>query len=386
MGQKIQGESTVLEEETPETNEIEQEVETNEPDKEESPEQSTLKALEELRGNKGDGGEGEQTEEASPIEQNQHKPIKDKQAREIEPDLDPDVYAPERLKAHEKELFRKIPQKWVKKFINRTVKELEATTTRQNQEYSAATREASGIINAIKPFVDQFIEREIPVEVGLAELCLTQKRLTNFDDPALQKRTWLDIGRSIGMDVSAFEGGGGVQNGTIPDISAHPVVKELKDKINLLQEKYEPVYSEREQARTQAFEQAYSTTLAELEGVQNEMDAAGNYKFPELHEASFLDSWKPLVSALVRNEKLSYANAARKAYSLMTGKSSSSPNQTRLPAANNQNTRAISAAVSVRGRTAPQTSLRTNGHEIPSNETPEQSTWAALEDLRAGRN
>lgn len=392
MGKQIQSQEPVLEE----TEELE--GTTDEPKESESAEESVRAALAEIEAEQSTGGEGQEKEDPDSGSDSESVPkivpeniaakpkeIKKGKEKELEEDFDPDAHPPERFKPHEKAWFNKIPQKGLKQAIHRSIKELEGAMTRATQAAAEKEKEAGSLIEAIKPYTDQFTERNISAAQGIAALCLAQKKLTDTSNPKLQRETWLAIGRDIGMDVSQFEGNGGSQHGDMPDISTHPVIKQLIDENKRLQSLVEPVHNQLKETADRNYQQQFQTVLQELEAVQHETDAAGNYKFPELHDAAFLESWKPLVSAIVRNEKRSYGEAARLAYQRITGKSSGLSNQAKIPAGNNSNNRAVSAAVSVRGKSAPRFSQTVEEDEaILPNETPEQSIRAALRQIARG--
>lgn len=395
MGIEVESQESVLEETEVELEE-ERDGDLDSEKKEETPEESVKLALEELRSkSSGDSEEKEEeTEQGSkdkPVQQLDptKKEVKGQKANEKpesedeEEFLDPDLVAPERFKPHEKMWFNKITQKGLKKAISRSVRELEGVMTRATQEVAKEREEIQGIREVVKPYIELFAERDLSIEQGIRALLVAQKKLTDDSNPKLQRDTWLQIGRDIGMDISSFKS---AEDGDSVDISNHPVVKELKNEILALRKEAEPYINQNKQVSEKQFTEAYQTTLQELEGVQNEMDASGNLLRPELHDATFLNSWKPLVSGLVKSKKLAYRDAAIQAYSLLTGKSFTQPNRARIPAANNQNSnRAVSAAVSVRGRVNTPVSFESEeeAEDVPSDETPEQSVRRALATIRA---
>lgn len=396
MGSEIQTEATLLEES--EDNSILEAGGERDEYGIESHEESVREALKELSQQESDGssGEGESEElEPQPAEKGlgQAKSSKGQASEnstvEFE-EIDPELLPPERLKAHEKTWFEKIPQKGLKKAIHRTIKELEGTTTRANQEAARVTKEASSVLEAVKPYHDQFTERGMTTAQGIAALCLAQKRLTDpstKDDVYVSlgvdikptKQAWLRLGNKLGYSSGSSD----ADRAEAPEISNHPDIVALKNENRRLREMVEPEYNARKQATERSFQEQYSSTLSELESVQNEIDVNGNYKYPELlTSASFLESWKPLVSALVRNERLSYRDAAVEAYRRMKGFSSSQRNQAKLPASNNN--KAISAAVSVRGRSSSTGYMPRESPDVSPGETPEQSARAALAELMRG--
>ena len=142
----------------------------------------------------------------------------------------------------------------------------------------------------------------------------------------------------------------------------------------------------RAQEEAQVSSQAHQIT-SEMQGVMEEKDQFGRYRYPEMHEQGFFEQAKPLVSALIGTiPGLSYGEALKRAYSSMTGKpigNSNQPNQARFPS-NNQQNRAVTAAVSVRGKSSPTFAPMTSDLNVPKNETPAESARIALEELRRG--
>lgn len=381
------------------------EEEPNEKDEPESVEQSTRKALEELKAEKREssGSEGEVEKESKEVFND--KPVQELEkssAKEAKPktpkkevEFEEDDEPPSRLRPNEQEWFKQIPQKGLKKAINRTLKELQALGTKNAQEVAREREEIRSLKETINPYVDVFTERNLTAPQAIGQLLLAQKRLT---DPETRDETYVNIGvdvqpsekawKILGQKLGYANFSEGEQGGDIPDISSHPYVKKLEERINSLTEKVEPEYNSRVEASQREYETAKNTYLEQLVGVQQEIDAQGNYVRPELmRDNNFLENWKLWVSTLVKTKNLSYGDAGKEAYSLLKGKSSTNGSQPKLPGSGNQlNKRAVTAAVSIRGKSAP----LTNGYreipvEVPAFETPEQSTRAALAELRSRR-
>lgn len=402
MGPKLQNQG-INEEEIVEGEELiepqDGEVESDEPQEVESAEESAREALRELQEQaKAAGGEGEEEPEAEPGQGHDSEPVQEPvlakenkstkgkkiiEAEELEPE--PGTEPPLRFKAHEKEWFAKIQHKGLKRSINRSFSEMESLMTRTTQEAAKREKEAGSIIEAVRPYVDQFTAINVPVAQGIAQLCLVQKKLTDTSNPKQQRETLLAIARDIGVDLNASEES---QGGEIPDISNHPVVRQLIEQNNRLQEMVEPIYNQNKQTSEARISEESAKILSELEGVQHEADAYGNYKRRELVEdADFLERWKAQTKALNGTAfGKTWADAGKNAYRILKGQApmeSSQLNQSRIPAANNNNKhRVASNVISVRGRSAPLSSTTREMVDVPSNETPLQSAMAALADLQ----
>lgn len=359
----------------------------------ESAEESVKIAIQEITGAKSQGDEGEEKKEAVQKVEPESvprvgRPKKEKQTVQAatEPetqDEDPDLAPHEGLSPKEKALFKKISDAEVKRGVTRILKHYQGAMTRSTQEAHAIKNEASAILETVKPYVDQFTERNLSISQGLGQLLVANKRLINLDDPDGQLKEAARIIQGCQIDPDALYS---VLKGQKPaaatasaDIENHPYVKKLEAEINSLQERIEPVYNNHQAVAQNATESIFR----ELEGVQLETTEDGDYVRPELaQDAEFLECWKPLVSRFVKTDKLSWADAGKKAYAVLKGESFSKSVTAKLPAKNNQN-RSVSAAVSVRGRTAPITNTRIDDDEIPSGETPLQSVMRAVQGLNS---
>jgi len=140
------------------------------------------------------------------------------------------------------------------------------------------------------------------------------------------------------------------QQGPSYDIRNHPEFRTLQERQNYLASRIE-------EADRQKFESATDEIVSEMEAVQLEKDSFGNYLYPELQNEQFLAATEQLVSALKGTiPDLTYGEALKRAWSQLTGKplgNSQGSHQARLPQANQIQNRAVQAAVSVRGKTAP---------------------------------
>lgn len=310
-------------------------------------------------------------------------------AKELE--IDPDLIPPARLDAREQQVFNNLP-KTLKRAFSRSIKNLESMTTKEKSELNQKIQETSGITEAVRPFAAEWAEQGFSTPQALATLAANHQKLTS-PDFNVKLRKYVEIGQSIGIDLSKLPELIGQLNAGQPiqptSISEHPEFRALHNKVDTLQ-------SEREQAQIQA---AAAPIAEEMRAVQHEVDAAtGQYRYPELHDDNYLESLKPLVSTLVATVPgLGYGEALRRAHYSRQG--FGAPNQipqTRLPAASPQKStningalpqRAVSAAVTVRGASAPATGKAGIGEPPPEALKDARATarWA-LEQLRNGAN
>ena len=345
------------------------ETPNEDPVKNESARDTVKRALEEERKKLGDGNEGAKEEAREPLAA---KPIKAKQVKAKKGEFDPEMFPPERLKAAEKELFNELPLP-LKKAFHRTIKELEGVTTRDATEYKRTTTEARGVLEVVQPFAREWAEMGFSVPAAIAKLAASQSRLI---DPKTSKAEYIRIGKDLNIDFAELAGGEPTsESGQIPDIENHP-------KLILLQNKLDGLLSEREQERSRQVSTQAQSIVSELETVRDEKDQYGRYRYPKMHEPEFLERVKPLVAALRRTAPdLSWADAMKRAYVSLEG-DSAQLNPPRLPTAEATNQRALSAAVSVRGRTAPATSGIMPLDKVP--DSPRDTVRMVLEQMRRG--
>ena len=306
-------------------------------------------------------------------------------APEEEIEMDPDLFAPSRLDAKSQQMFNNLP-KGLKRAFSRSIRDLESMTTRERQELNQATYEAKGISEAVQPFASSWGQQGFTVPAAIASLASAQERLTN---PATKKQAFYELAKDLEIDLTEMLqiDRGEVSLSSVADISAHPQFRSLQETVNSLQ-------SREEQAQIAA---ASAPIAEQMRAVQHEVDAAtGNYRYPELHDDAYLDSLKPLISVLVRDVPgIDYGEALRRAHYSNQGYGASSQQQVRSPASTRVNQRstvsnkapqrAVSAAVTVRGSTAPSSNNGTSGMEPPANvRSAHDTTRWVLEQMRNG--
>ncbi len=356
---------------------------TSEVAENETPEESVRKALEDISKDKGNGGSSE--EESKENDKIADAPVaettseKKSQKQSAPAAYDPDLIAPARFDLKGKEAFNRAPPE-VKKEIHRSIRDLEAKMTEAATKTANIEKEWSWLADAVKPFASEFGKMGLTVPQGVVALLSAQEALTN---PKTSLSAYLALGKDLGHDVSALEATANEGSGNI-DLSANSQFRALQEENKRLREIVEPISERDKQAQEQRDNAAIGQITEELNSVIHEVDASGRFVNPKLHDASFVEMWKPLVSAIARNDKTvkSWKEAGKKAYDRLTGRSSSSGNQATPSSRNN---RSVSSAITVRGRSsAPIMQGVVEESEVPANETPEQSARRALEDLRRG--
>lgn len=333
----ISGDETNTTEGTDETSQ--EGSETKETEGPETAADTVRKAYESLK-------EKDQSEEdIRPSDAKEHiqaKPEKTKKDRPVTDDLEP----PARFRVQDKEAFNKLP-KHFKGLISGMVKDLQADYTRSTQEISQRERETESLTQAIKPYLTLWGTQKMTPSQAIAALGAAQTRLMEKPNESIAfliRDTGADVNKIITL-LGGKAPDGGSTNGSVPDISQHPEFQRLTRTVSEL-------HSERERLSQAQFDEEVSGIVAELESVRNEKDSQGRYRYPELHDDDFLESVKPLVSALRETfPSASWSELTKKAYYAIKGapQGNFSNGQTRLPA-REQVAKARQASVSVKGR------------------------------------
>lgn len=374
---ELEGEGTELDETEEETNETE---ESQEVKKTETVQESVEAALKDLEheNTRDKDGEEEEGPEPEPLDKQPSK--LEEPAHEARTDS-----SFTRLSDEERKLISKLPKK-LQRSVSRMLQNHEGMFTRTQQEsrqalqrYEQTERETRHLLEAVRPYYTQnpvFSENGITEAQLVTQLIGTHQKLT---DPKTGIQTWLNIGRQLGVDTNTVQAA--LQNaGTkIPEnLEEHPQIRDLQSRLD----------RELSELQRWRIEQGATPYANAMEAVRGEKDPrTGQLVFPELQDPTYLDYVKPLVLEIARSDPNpspeTYANALREAtLRKRTQFGFLAPSgQTKLPVGNN---RAVSANVSVRGRTTPSASRTSAETEVPKNETPEQSVRRALEDLQRG--
>lgn len=345
--------------ETSQDNEI-TEVAPSEPKRNESGKETAERALRDIKASQEKRGDDDTADAAKETkEQTTKDAAQQVKGKDKSDDFDPDLSPPQRFTAQAQKLFNNLPV-GLKREVNKTVRSLEALTTKERNEYTQATQHVRGIIDAVQPFAVKWGERGFTVPAAIASLAATQEKLTN---PETKLETYINLGRDLGIPLEQM-------NELLEGGQAAP--KKVEN--NPLQQRLESLELQIEQDRIR---QQSQPIVNEMQAVQHEVDpASGKYRYPELHDDIYLDSLKSRISQLAGiaieqgqrpnyAEALKQANAERKAQ-LFGASQQQSANRLQPASANQQIAqRAVQAAVTVRGKTQPISSGGLNGLEIP---------------------
>lgn len=391
MEREIQSESTGLEEagEDQETAEIikeAQELGNNESKEPESVEDSIREALKEVQAEDLRDKDQEGEEKAEPLDVAAQKAPAQEQAQTIGKEDPTDYEPPSRLSATEKDLFNKLPKKF-KPAVARMFKdhqtELRNTQNQLASERKEAVRqreEASHVIQAVRPYYTAHPElAENGVTEGhlVAALIGAHQKLTN---PKTDRQAIEKLAADRGYRIKFVDDDGNEvasQAPKVADISAHPEFKAL-------QESNSRVLSFLDQQR---INNAARPVIEAFESVKAEKDSSGRHIYPQLQNPQFWGFAKSLILQKI-NAGQAPAEAVKSAYVEILGPASAAPlnssNQVSLPRNNQQTNRAVSAAMTVRGKIAPASNASRTLDTIPRDESIEQSIMAALEEARRG--
>jgi len=299
---------------------------------------------------------GEKNEQAEKEEKapEAEEPVEEKEVSPQETSLPEDIDPPARFSAEMKQKFKRWP-KTARAEINKTIRDLEAQSTKNWQQASKAYNECKHILDEVRPYYQanpDFAKNNIS-EAGIIRTLLGNHRALTSEDYNTRRETWLNIGKSIGMDVDKISS----ETANTGD-SGQVDTRAIQNLINnTLQEKLNPLTSYVESQRKAQEESQVAAISQEIRAVMDEKDSLGNFTYPELHDQNYhIQQVKPLVAALVRSmPNLKYGDAYKMAVASLRTKEGKSPQliPTGLPSNNqSQNTKAVEAGVSARGKTS----------------------------------
>lgn len=340
--------------ETPtETN---QEISKDEPLKNESARETVARVLKDQKANvksKGDQGPEDTTDGLLT------KPEVAQEATPEEelPTEDPEDFTPpNRLSGKEKALFNKLPKAF-KPAVARMFKDHQALAHRTNTELSQKVQESKHIVESVRPYYvshPELASNGVTESSFISALVGAHMELT---DPKTDKAKIAAIARDRGYNIKFVDEEGNEvdpQQRAPSDISSHPQFRALQEQQN--------------QITSFIQDQRISSVVAPIENewkaIREEKASDGQYRYPRMHDSDFWESAKPLISALT-NSGTPHGEALKKAYVALEGIPHGQVAARGLPA-NNNNNRALTAASSVRGRSAPPSS----GFELPIDKIP----------------
>lgn len=222
-----------------------------------------------------------------------------------------EVVAPQVLSAEEKQDFNKMPVA-AKKSFKRMADNFIANAQRHVQKAIEKEREASGVLEAVKPYFNEWNMRGVKVGQGVAQLCAIWDDLHKNREEAYVKL----IAR-VGLNpqkVAQLLGGGQTpsqnQNFSLPN--------ELTQKIDSAY-----TFAQTQQQREQEYRQAQESNFwaqvgAGVDAARNETDTSGNYRYPQLHDQQYVQQIAPLIAQLHRADpRSSFPDLAKRAVQMV---------------------------------------------------------------------
>ncbi len=284
---------------------------------------------------------------------------------------DPDLEPPAGLKAEAKKAFLNLPE-GLRREYHRMIKGQQAHFTQTQQELKEKMARADGVMTTARNYIttNKMIDEEgRPYSEDRLVMELISAHHKIVTDP---ERTIAEMIQNTGANIDNI---GDYLRGESPsgvDISKDP-------RFRAIQSELESVKRMIATQQTSEVSGRVAPIASEFEAVMREVDpASGEFRFPELHDEAFLESTKPIVQALRRNDSsLSWGDALKKAHSVLTGREySPATPKTIAPASSNNLERARAAAVSVRGKIAP-AGATVSIDDIPAGDLPQSATETA---------
>jgi len=311
----------------------------------ESPRESVKRAIEELESEPRD--ETQDSKSFSSNGASTKKQNDGKSKEQSEPEV---IRPPDRFNVKEKEIFNRAPKELQRALVD-MVKGQQAQFTKTTQEAAQAKQEAAHIVEAVRPFLasnPDLMKRGYTESKVVAELIGTYQKLRN---PETKFSEWLSMGSQIGVDTDLIEEIKEAMDddgdyGSMPN----PEVASLQQQVSALQSKLDGTERAKLESKTQSI-------VKEFHSVKDEQNADGTYKYPKLHDNSFIKQVEPLVLQALKNSPgIGYADALRNAYHAyhaMTGDFQAAPQSAGLQQnqMNNSQPRVVRPTSSVRGKT-----------------------------------
>lgn len=284
-----------------------------------------------------------------------------------------EIKAPARFTAEEKEVFNKLPKE-LKATAKKAFDDMQADYTRAKQflsNYEKELQQERSVNSELTRVAQRFIASKgaegISPEQAVIAMFSAHERLTN-PDKEQRKIAYAEMLLSSGLEPADFADilGGQVQTQQRPVENYQPQLTEQEKQRQLY---LDSLIARDQQAKLAQEQNLVQTAIAEIEQVREMKDSSGRYMYPKLHEMSFMEQVKPLVSAIMRTTGDSWGEAVKKAYHTLIP--DSLIGQTRLHSENNKNGATIV-------RTSP--TVRNSGQPSAFPEWGKEDDGLSLED------
>lgn len=253
---------------------------------------------------------------------------------------------PARWPVEKKEWFNKQPRE-AQEEIARGWTEIEGNTTKLWQDLRRREQQYGEIEQIVNHYLPNWHLKGVTAPQAIAELCAAQDAIQK--DPVSAYSMMLERSGITPEHITQFRQQGGVQTQPQSQVQTQGQTTGLT-KGELLS-----ILDKRDQTR--ASQSAVNNAATEIDQVRRQTTPEGNYLYPELWDADYLNyRVKPLVEGFRKTQpNVSWGELAKRAVHTLriadgqaTG--SPSPNSPRLPNKQDEIARARAASVSVRGR------------------------------------
>lgn len=363
------------------------EVDNYEPEADETPYETARKIAHLLNteNDNGEEGEGQDSQETTARDSapengqvTQQQKNQQQAAQNLEKQdgqVDPDLAPPAIIQEHHKKVFAQLPDD-LKREANRIFKTIQANGTRTQQQLTESLKHSEAIINNATRYiqdnslVDPQTKQYYTPNQLFTELMQAHSAINRDPDRAIANMI-MNM-KANPENIALYLQG---KNPSGFDARNDPHISSLQNEVNQLK-------NELNNYRQGIQEQQRQPVIQEYSSVMNEVDQAGNLRYPELHDQEFLDATGPIVAALLRTGRHTPGQALKQAWSTLTGRSHSQPSGTQQvtqprPQSINFQERARNAAISVRGRIPPAGSERDPSDDLELSEIPDSPTETA---------
>lgn len=263
-------------------------------------------------------------------------------AKTQEEEIDPPAW----FTAEQKQDFKKIPGP-MKRATATLVQNVISNAQRHVQQAVEAKNEAQGVMRAVKPYFNEWNMRGVQVEQGVSQLCAIWDDLHKGREESYVKlisRIGLNP-QKIAQLLGGSQSNGQSQNFSLPE----DLTKKIDAAYNFTQTQQQATVQQRQQSE----QRMWAEVGAGVDSARNELDQAGNYKFPQLHNQNYVQQIAPLIVQLRQaNPQLSYADCSKKAYEMVEQAGSVLKGQQSPQTVNQQQPRRQITPISVRSRGA----------------------------------
>lgn len=209
--------------------------------------------------------------------------------------------------AEQKQEFKKLPanmQKHTSTLVNNVI----SNAQRHIQKAVETSNQAEGVMKAVKPYFNEWNMRGVQVEQGVAQLCAIWDDLHKG-----REESYVKLIQRIGLNPQKIAQilTGGAQGQNNFQSTLDPVLtKKIDTAYDFAQTQRQATLQQQQQSE----QRMWAEVGAGVDQARNEVDQAGNYRYPQLHNQNYVQQIAPLIVQLRRADPNSdWATLARKA-------------------------------------------------------------------------